>query len=131
MLQRHACVKRTHLSVGNSVNLSRADVKTIAAPNMSDANGGKRVMTINLNNAQDLFAVAPLARATSTGDASSASSTSAGVVPMITIHILPDVAQALLGSASVDRAKLVELLQQANGGNATSAPEPMSTNHAS
>jgi hypothetical protein len=39
---------------------------------------------------------------------------------MITIHILPEVAQALLGSTSVDRAKLAELLQQANTVNLSS-----------
>jgi hypothetical protein len=37
---------------------------------------------------------------------------------MITIHIIPEVAQALLGSTSVDKAKLAELLQQAAANNA-------------
>jgi hypothetical protein len=39
---------------------------------------------------------------------------------MITIHIIPEVAQALLGSTSVDKAKLAELLQQANVNNLSS-----------
>ena len=50
------------------------------------------------------------------------SSSSSGV-PMITIHIIPEVAQALLGSTSVDKAKLVELLQQASANNSSSTPD--------
>ena len=66
----------------------------------------------------------PLTRGTSTTDTPSSSSQ----VPMITIHILPEVAQALLGSTSVDKAKLAELIQQANANNYASQT---ANNHAS
>lgn len=82
-------------------------------------------MTINFSNAQDLFTVAPLARSNSTTDASLASASS---VPMITIHIAPEVAQALLGSTTVDKSRLAELLQQANAINLTSSATTDSTN---
>ncbi len=93
-------------------------MKTISTNTLLDPNNSKRV-TINFTNAQDLFSVAPLTRATSTTtDTSTASSSS--TVPMITIHIIPEVAQALLGSTSVDKTRLAELLQQANAINITS-----------
>jgi len=50
---------------------------------------------------------------------------------MITIHILPEVAQALLGSTSVDRAKLAELLQQANTVNLSSTTTNNNHHHTS
>jgi hypothetical protein len=87
-------------------------VKTIPTTTLLDSNNTKRV-TINFSNAQDLYAVAPLTRVTSTTDTPSSSSN----VPMITIHIIPEVAQALLGSTSVDKVKLAELIQQANANN--------------
>jgi hypothetical protein len=47
---------------------------------------------------------------------------------MITIHIIPEVAQALLNSTSVDKAKLAELLQQANTAHNHITSDAMSTN---
>ena len=130
LLHRHACVKKPHLPVttANNLNISKTDVKTI--PTTSTLLDSNKRVTINFTNAQDLFGVSPLTRATSTGDASSPSSSN---VPMITIHILPEVAQALLGSTSVDKAKLAELLQQANAANSSSTnnhltSDTMSTN---
>lgn len=94
LLHRHTCLKKSHLpmtnTTSNTLNISKTDVKTIPTTTLLDSNNSKRV-TINLTN-----------------DASSSS------VPMITIHILPEVAQAILGSTSVDRNKLADLLQQAN-----------------
>jgi len=90
-------------------------MKTIpTTTTLLDSNNTKRV-TINFTNAQDLYAVAPLTRVTSTTDTPSSSN-----VPMITIHIIPEVAQALLGSTSVDKVKLAELIQQANANNSAS-----------
>jgi len=124
LLNRHPCLKRTHLPItnptSNTLNISKTDVKTIPTNTLLDPNNSKRV-TINFTNAQDLFAVAPLTRTTSTNDGSSASSSaSSSTVPMITIHIIPEVAQALLGSTTVDKTKLAELLQQASTINLTS-----------
>jgi len=65
-------------------------------------------VTLNLTNAQNLLAVTPLTRIMTTDG----STTSPSSTPMITIHITPEVAQALLNSASVDKTKLAELLQQ-------------------
>ncbi|CAF4911168.1 unnamed protein product, partial [Rotaria sp. Silwood2] len=79
-------------------------------------NGNNKCVTINFTNAQDLLALAPLTRIT-TADGSSSSSSS---VLMIAIHIIPEVAQALLGSTSIDKAKLAELLQQVNVNNSSS-----------
>jgi len=108
-------------TTANTLNISKTDVKTIPANTLLDPHNNKRV-TINFTNAQDLFAVAPLTRTTNDASSSSASSSSSSssTVPMITIHIIPEVAQALLGSTSVDKAKLAELLQQANTINITS-----------
>ncbi|CAF2512516.1 unnamed protein product [Rotaria sp. Silwood2] len=109
LLHRHACLKNSHISMtqttSNNLNLSKTDVKIIPT---TDSNNSKRV-TINLTNAQDLFTNTSLTRLTTTTDPSSS-----GTVPMITIHILPEVAQALLGSTSIDKNKLADLLQQAN-----------------
>jgi len=133
LLHRHACLRKPHLPIttANNLNLTKADVKTIPTTStLLDSNNSKRV-TINFTNAQDLFAVAPLTRVPSTTDASSSpSSASSSTVPMITIHIIPEVAQALLGSTSVDKAKLAELLQQANATNNSSTITPTTTaNH--
>ncbi len=114
LLHRHVCTK-TRLPITTTGNISKTDIRSIPI----DSNN-KRV-TINFTNAQDLLAVAPLTRLTTTDGSSSSSS-----VPMITIHIIPEVAQALLGSTSVDKAKLAELLQQANVNNLSS--ESMNTN---
>ncbi|CAF0916299.1 unnamed protein product [Rotaria sp. Silwood1] len=112
LLHRHACLKKSHISMtqttSNNLNLSKTDVTTIPT---TDPNNSKRV-TINLTNAQDLFTNASLTRLTTTTTTTDASSST--TVPMITIHILPEVAQALLGSTSVDKNKLADLLQQAN-----------------
>ena len=101
----------------NNLNLIKTDLRTIPTSALLDHNTARRV-TINLSNAQDLFTVAPLTRTNSTMDASSASGST---MPMITIHIIPEVAQALLGSTTVDKTRLVELLQQANSINLTSS----------
>jgi hypothetical protein len=93
-------------------------MKTTPTTTLLDSNnnsGNNKRVTINFTNAQDLFTVAPLTRFTTTTENSSSST-----VPMITIHILPEVAQALLGSTSVDRTKLAELLQQAQANNSSS-----------
>lgn len=121
LLTHHACLRKSHLPTTNSLNLSKNDIKTIPINPLLDPNNSKRV-TINLTNAQDLFALAPLTRSTSNTDNSSASSSS--TVPMITIHIIPEVAQALIDSTSVDKTKLAELLQQAN---AISLPQTSSS----
>ncbi|CAF3433172.1 unnamed protein product [Rotaria socialis] len=111
LLHRHTCLKKSHLpmtnTTSNTLNISKADFKTIPTTALLDSNNTKRV-TINLTNAQDLFGNASLTR--TTNDASSSG-------PMITIHILPEVAQAILGSTSIDRNKLADLLQQANSTN--------------
>ncbi|CAF2872928.1 unnamed protein product [Rotaria sp. Silwood2] len=78
-----------------------------------DSNNNKCVNN-NFTNAQDILAVALLTRIT-TIDGSSSSS-----VPMITIHIIPEVAQALLASTPVDKAKFAELLHQVNVNNSSS-----------
>lgn len=95
----------------------KADLKTMPTSALLDPNNARRV-TINFSSAQDLFTVAPLTRSNSTTDGLSASGST---VPMITIHIIPEVAQALLGSTTVDKTRLVELLQQANAINLTSS----------
>jgi translation elongation factor EF-G len=102
----------------NTINISKADLKTIQSTTLdsnNNTNGNNKRVTINFTNAQDLLACAPLTRITTASDGSSSSST----VPMITIHIIPEVAQALLGSTTVDKAKLAELLQQASVNNAS------------
>lgn len=81
----------------------------------------KRV-TINFANQQDLLAVASGSRVTS------ANEVQMSTTPMITIHILPEVAQALLNSTSVDRTKLVELLQQASANNPSQSSTVMMNN---
>jgi hypothetical protein len=111
LLHRHVCTKTTRLPI-TTTNISKTDIKSIPIDSNNNNGNNKRV-TINFTNAQDLLAVAPLTRITTT-DASSSST-----VPMITIHIIPEVAQALLGSTSVDKAKLAELLQQANSSSTT------------
>ena len=128
LLHRHPCTKKARLPITttntNTLNISKSDMKPISTTTLLDStynnNGNNKRVTINFTNAQDLFAMAPLTRITptlTTTDGSSPSSSS--TVPMITIHIIPEVAQALLGSTSVDKAKLAELLQQANANNLT------------
>jgi hypothetical protein len=119
LLHRHPCAKKARLPIttthGNTLNISKSDMKPISTTTLLDStnnNGNNKRVTINFTNAQDLLAVAPLTRIT-TSDGSSSS------VPMITIHIIPEVAQALLGSTSVDKAKLAELIQQASTNNST------------
>lgn len=129
LLHRHACLRKSHLPIttANNLNLTKTDVKTIPTTStLLDPNNSKRV-TINFTNAQDLFAVAPLTRVSSTTDASSP--TSSTTVPMITIHIIPEVAQALLGSTSVDKVKLAELLQQATATNNSSTTTTTNNNN--
>ncbi|CAF1292329.1 unnamed protein product [Adineta ricciae] len=99
LLHRHACLRKAHLPTVNNLNLTKNDVKTLSTSNVLDPN--------NMST-------------TDTLPSSSATTTSTGV-PMITIHILPEVAQALLGSTSLDKAKLAELLQQANTPNSSSS----------
>ena len=101
----------------------KTDFKTMPTSALLDPNNARRV-TINFSSAQDLFTVAPLTRTNSTTDGSSASGSS---VPMITIHIIPEVAQALLGSTTVDKTRLVELLQQANAISLTSSSSTTTT----
>lgn len=119
LLHRHACTKARLpiTTTGNSLNISKTDLKTIptTTTTLLDSNnnsGNNKRVTINFTNAQDLLAVAPLSRIT-TDNSSGA--------PMITIHIVPEVAQALLGSTSVDKAKLAEFLQQATANNSSSS----------
>jgi hypothetical protein len=121
LLHRHPCAKKARLPIttthGNTLNISKSDMKPISTTTLLDStnnNGNNKRVTINFTNAQDLLAVAPLTRITTTDGSSSSSS-----VPMITIHIIPEVAQALLGSTSVDKAKLAELIQQASTNNST------------
>ncbi len=121
LLHRHPCTKaRLPITTtnANTFNISKTDFKSIPTTTLLDSNnnnGNNKRVTINFTNAQDLLAVAPLTRITTTDGSSSSSG-----VPMITIHIIPEVAQALLGSTSVDKAKLAELLQQANMNNSSS-----------
>jgi len=129
LLHRHVCTK-TRLPItttgGTTLNISKT-FPTTTLLDSNNNNGNNKRVTINFTNAQDLLAVAPLTRITTTDGSSSSSSS----VPMITIHIIPEVAQALLGSASVDRAKLIELLQQANMNNSSSTTtisDSMNTN---
>jgi hypothetical protein len=133
LLHRHACTKKSRLPIttttANTLNISKNDIKSIPTTTLLDSNnnsGNNKRVTINFTNAQDLLSVAPLTRLTTTDSSSSSTN-----VPMITIHIIPEVAQALLGSTSVDRAKLVELLQQANANNSsstTSTSDSITTN---
>lgn len=123
LLSRHNCLKKPQSTMpnitSNTLNISKADVKTISTASLLDPNNAKRV-TINLANAQDLFTNA----SSSSSAAAAATGTTGPAVSMITIHILPEVAQAILGSTSVDRNKLADLLQQANAANAF-----VTTNH--
>ena len=128
LLQRHNCSKKTRLSLptstSNSLNISKTDTKIIPSTNLLDSNnnnGNSKRLTINIANAQDLFTVTPLTRVTPTLT-TTADGLSSSNVPMITIHILPEFAQALLNSASVDRAKLTEFLQQAAVAGDSSTP---------
>ena len=118
ILQQQITAKKTRSSLGsttgNPVNISKTDVRTIPTSTLLDANGNEKRVTINITNAQDLFSVGPLTRVTPTLTTTDGLSTSSSTVPMITIHIIPEMAQALFGSATVDKKKLVELLQQAN-----------------
>ncbi|CAF1161228.1 unnamed protein product [Adineta ricciae] len=117
ILLRHPCAKKTRLPIttttANTINLSKPELKVFPTATLLDSNnnGNNKRVTINFTNAQDLLAVAPLTRITPTLTTTDGSSST---VPMITIHIIPEVAQALLGSSTVDKNKLVELLQQAN-----------------
>jgi hypothetical protein len=136
LLHRHPCTKKLRLPItttnANTLNISRTDMKTIPTATLLDSNnnnGNNKRVTINFTNAQDLLAVAPLTRITPTLTTTDGSSSSN--IPMITIHIIPEVAQALLGSTSVDRAKLAELLQQAHVNNSSSTAttsDSMTTN---
>lgn len=120
LLHRHPCTKKggrlpIATTTNNNVHLS----KSIPVGSLLDSNNNsnsKRV-TINFANAQDLFAMAPLTRGT--GNLITTDGSSSSGMPMITIHIIPEVAQALLGSTTVDKAKLAELLQQASVGNSS------------
>ncbi|CAF3795924.1 unnamed protein product [Rotaria sp. Silwood1] len=128
LLHRHVCTKKTRLPITtttpvNSLNIPKSDIKTISTTTLLDSNnnnGNSKRVTINFTNAQDLLAIAPLTRLTPTITTTDGTSSSSSTVPMITIHIIPEVAQALLGSTSVDKAKLAELLQQANATNSSS-----------
>lgn len=120
LMHRHPCTRKSSLPIvtTNTHHIAKTDLKTIPGTmnTVDSANNTintKRV-TINFTNPQDFLAVAPLTRVSSTAESPSAN------VPVITIHILPEVAQALLGSTTFDRAKLVELLQQANANHAAS-----------
>jgi len=133
-LHRHPCTKaRLPITTtnANTFNISKTDFKSIPTTTLLDSNnnnGNNKRVTINFTNAQDLLAVAPLTRITPTLTTTDGSSSN---VPMITIHIIPEVAQALLGSTSVDRAKLAELLQQAHVNNSSSTAttsDSMTTN---
>ncbi|CAF0826629.1 unnamed protein product [Adineta steineri] len=124
LLHRHPCTKKIRLPIttANTMNISKNDLKSISTATLLDSNnnnGNNKRVTINFTNAQDLLAVAPLTRITPTITTTDGSSSSSNV-PMITIHIIPEVAQALLGSTSVDKAKLAELLQQAALNNSAS-----------
>lgn len=120
LLQRHLCLKKTRSSLptsttASSLNVSRTDLKSIPAtslldPNNNNNHGNSKPVIINIANAQELFAVGSFARANLTNGVLSTSS-SAGV-PIITLHLGPELAQALFGSSSVDKTKLAELLQQ-------------------
>lgn len=128
LLHRHACARKTRFPVTttatslNNVNITKSEIKTIPATALLDSNnnnGNSKRVTINFTNPQDLLALAPLTRITPTLTTTDGSSPTTSV-PMITIHIIPEVAQALLGSTSVDKAKLAELLQQASANNTSS-----------
>ncbi|CAF0977429.1 unnamed protein product [Rotaria sordida] len=146
LLHRHVCTKKTRLPITtttpttsvNNLNISKSGMKTIPTTTLLDSNnnnGNSKRVTINFTNAQDLLAIAPLTRLTPTLTTTDGTSPSSSSVPMITIHIIPEVAQALLGSTSVDKAKLAELLQQASANNSSSttmsdsATTNMSTNN--
>ena len=121
ILHRHPCTKKIRLPVTTATNMlhiSKPEIKSYPATAILDSNNNGKRVTINFTNAQDLLAVAPLTRITPTLTTTDGSSSG---VPMITIHIIPEVAQALLGSTSVDKAKLAELLQQVSANNAASA----------
>ena len=130
LLNRHVCTRKVRLPITttnpNTLNIPRSETKTIPVTTLLDPNnntGSSKRVTINVTNAQDLLAIAPLSRITSTTATTSTvdgSSSSTSMVPMITIHIIPEVAHALFGSTSVDKSKLVELLQQANVNNSSS-----------
>ncbi|UJR15951.1 hypothetical protein I4U23_002871 [Adineta vaga] len=134
MLHRHPCSKRARLPISTTtsatLNMAKPEFKTYSTGTLLDSNnnGNNKRVTINFTNAQDLLAVAPLTRITPTLTTTDGSSSN---VPMITIHIIPEVAQALLGSTSVDRAKLVELLQQANANNSSSTTSDSTTKNTS
>ncbi|CAF1424713.1 unnamed protein product [Rotaria magnacalcarata] len=126
LLHRHPCTKKVRLPMAttstpmHTLNITKSDIKTIPTTTLLDSNnnsGNSKRVTINFTNAQDLLAIAPLTRITPTLTTDGSSSSN---VPMITIHIIPEVAQALLGSTSVDKVKLAELIQQANANNASS-----------
>ena len=126
LLHRHACTK-TRLPITTS-HLTKTEFKPISTTTLLDSNNNngtnnnnKRV-TINFTNAQDLLSIAPLTRVTTTDGSSSSN------VPMITIHIVPEVAQALLGSTSIDRAKLAELIQQATTNNSSTTTATTDSN---
>lgn len=131
LLHRHPCTRKSSLPI-TTMNNGKIDLKTM--PTTSAFTDGttnpintKRV-TINFSNPNDLLAVAaPLARSNSIGGETVVGTTSN--VPMITIHIVPEIAQALLGSTSLDRTKLIELLQQATAtATTTSNTSSTSTN---
>ena len=134
LLNRHVCTRKVRAPITttnpNTLNISRSEMKTIPITTLLDSNNntgnGKRV-TINVTNAQDLLAIAPLSRITTTTPTISTVDGSTSTVPMITIHIIPEVAHALLGSTSVDKSKLAELLQQANVNNSSSTATATTT----
>lgn len=123
LLQRHLCTKKNRFpltsATANPLSITKTDIKTIPTATLLDPNnnGNSKQVTINIANAQDLFSVGSIPRVTQTlTTTNGVSSASTAAVPMITIHILPEVAQALLGSTTFDQAKLAALLQQTNSG---------------
>lgn len=128
LIERQAIAKKLRLPVGsNNVNLlaqTKNDVKQNPNHLLLDAHGNPKRVMINIANPQDLFNSQPMSRVTSfltnpttTNDNSSTSSST--TVPMITIHIIPEMSQALLGTMTVDKTKLAEILQQTNGTSST------------
>jgi len=113
LLQRHLCVKKTRFTLPTSS--MKTDLKNVSTSSLFDTtnnNVNSKRVTINIANAQDLFTVSSLPRTNSTNESLTSNSSSGG--PMITIHIPPEFAQAIFGSASVDKTRLADLLQQSS-----------------
>lgn len=130
LLQRHICSKKTRSSLptsttASSLNMSKTELKSIPATSLLDPNnnnnnnGNSKPVIINIANGQELFAVGSFTRANLTNGVLATNSSTG--VPILTLHLGPELAQALFSSSSIDKTKLAELIQQSTVASSSSS----------